>query len=177
MLYISIISFFVFLLLMIYLVFRKMMGNRLKIEKRLEFIENIEKLQYTEEDLTFGERVIIPMFNRIGKRFLDLSPEYINKKKRMVLERAGFLKNTSYERFVARRMLMSIVATLFVGLIGGVLKINIILNVFLMVWMFAFIQIMYRFMTKSAIKNRGLKMVRDLPYTLDLITISVEAGL
>lgn len=177
MLYISVFSFFMFLLLMIFAAFRRMMANRIKVEKRLEFIENIEKLQYMEEDLTFGERVIIPMFNRLGRRFLDLSPEYINKKKRMILERAGFLKNTSYERFVARRMLTSIVTTLFIGLLGGLIKMNLILTLFLMMWMFAFIQIMYRFMTKAAIKNRGLKMVRDLPYTLDLITISVEAGL
>ncbi|MDH8677307.1 type II secretion system F family protein [Fusibacter bizertensis] len=176
MLYIAIISFFMVVLLLVFSILKIIFDSKMKVDKRLEYIENIEN-QYIEEELTFGERVIIPLFNALGKRFLSFSPEYSTQKKRAVLERAGFLKNITYERFVAKRMMTAIVVTLMIGLLSILLHFNLGIIFFLMLWMFAFVQIIYRFATKSAITKRSNRMIKDLPYTLDLITVSVEAGL
>ncbi len=169
--------FFMATFILVFALMRRLFGSRIKIEKRLEYIENIEKQQFLDEDLSFGERVVIPLFNGIGKRFLSFSPDYKAKKKRTVLERAGFLKTISYERFIAKRMMTTIVLTLLIGLLMGVFKVTFIITFLVMAWMFIFIQIMYRFATKAAITKRSKQMIKDLPYTLDLITVSVEAGL
>ena len=176
MLYIAIISFFMVVLLLVFSILKIIFDSKMKVDKRLEYIENIEN-QYIEEELTFGERVIIPLFNALGKRFLSFSSEYSTQKKRAVLERAGFLKNITYERFVAKRMMTAIVVTLMIGVLSILLHFNLGIIFFLMLWMFAFVQIIYRFATKSAITKRSNRMIKDLPYTLDLITVSVEAGL
>ncbi len=177
MLYIAISAFFIATLFGLFSIFSIIFDSKIKVEKRLEYIENIEKQHYLDVELTFGERVIIPIFNAIGKRFLAFSPEYSTKKKRIILERAGFLKNVTYERFVARRMLTSIVTTVFLGLIMSLIRVKFVFILFTMLWLFIFIHIVFRFSTKSTITKRSSRMVKDLPYTLDLITVSVEAGL
>ncbi len=176
MLSVVIISFFMVVLLLLFAILRTIFDNKIKVDKRLEYIENIEK-QYIEEELSFGERIIIPLFNALGKRFLSFSPEYSTKKKRAVLERAGFLKNISYERFIAKRLMIAVVVTSLTGLIMTLIHAQIIISFLLMIWMFAFVQIVFRFATKATITKRSNQMVKDLPYTLDLITVSVEAGL
>ena len=177
MIYIVIGSFFMMILLLLYGALRLFYDKKNKVDARLEFIENIEKQQYLDEPLSFGERVVIPIFNAVGKRFLALSPEYSTKKKRAILERAGFLKNISYERLIAKRLMTSLVLTLMIGLLMSLLEVNFLLTFFVMLWNFIFIQIIFRFGTTAAITKRSTQMVRDLPYTLDLITVSVEAGL
>jgi tight adherence protein C len=177
MIYIVIGSFFMMILLLLYGALRFFYDKKMKVDARLEFIENIEKQHYLDDPLSFGERVIIPIYNGLGKRFLALSPEYITKKKRAVLERAGFLKNISYERLIAKRLMSSLVLTLLLGLFLGILEVKFVFTFFLMIWTFIFIQIVFRFATTAAITKRSTQIVRDLPYTLDLITVSVEAGL
>jgi len=177
MIYIVIVAFFMMILLLLYGALRFFYDKKMKVDARLEYIENIEKQHYMDDPLSFGERVIIPIFNAVGKRFLALSPEYSTKKKRAILERAGFLKNISYERLIAKRLMTSLVLTLLTGLLMGILEVKFIFTFFAMLWTFIFIQIIFRFGTTAAITKRSSQMVRDLPYTLDLITVSVEAGL
>lgn len=177
MIYIAIGSFFMVILLFLYYVLRIIYDKKMKVDARLEYIENIEKQNYLEDTLSFSERVVIPLFNAIGKRFLAVTPEYSIKKKRAVLERAGLLKNTSYERLIATRLMTSLVVTLSIGLLMGIFQVEFILTFFVMLWAFVFTQIIFRFTTSAAITTRSTQIVRDLPYTLDLITVSVEAGL
>ena len=177
MLYISAASLFLVIYIFLYALLKKIFSNKIKVDQRLEYIENMEKQEYLDPELSFGERVIIPLFSGIGKRFTAFSPDYITKKKRSLLERAGYLKNTSYERFIARRVMTSIVITALSMLILIILKAKFIIIFFAVIWVFVFIQIVFRFTTTAAVTNRSKQIVRDLPYMLDLITVSVEAGL
>lgn len=177
MLYISAASFFLVIYIFLYAVLKKIFSKKIKVDQRLEYIENMEKQEYLDPELSFGERVILPLFSGIGKRFTAFSPDYITKRKRGLLERAGYLKNTTYERLVARRVMTSIVITAFSMLIMIILKVKFIYIFFVVIWVFAFIQIVYRFTTTAAVTSRSKQIVRDLPYMLDLITVSVEAGL
>ena len=177
MLYLGVFLIFLSILIVFYRLFSVLFRKRIVLDERMNYIENMEREVYMEAELSFSERVIAPLYNSLGKRFMSFSPEYITKKKRMVLERAGLLKNISYERFVARRLMIALVATMMFGLVLALIKAPAILVIVGMIWLFAFIQIVYRFTTRAAIDQRSKQMVRDLPYTLDLITVSVEAGL
>lgn len=177
MLYIATAAFFLMIFLMLYALFIQLFGKKIKVDERLEFIEKMDEIVYDDEQKSFGERVIIPFFNSLGRRFLSLSPNKANKRKRQELERAGYLKNTTYERLVAKRSLTTIVLTMGVGLIMTLMKVRFVLIFFAVLWIFIFIQIVIRFSTKAAITARSTQMVKALPYSLDLITVSVEAGL
>lgn len=169
--------FFMLALILLYAVFNMLFFKKIKVDERLAYIENIDSEAYLESELDFGTRVVIPLFNNIGKRFLSFSPDYSNKRKRLELERAGFLKHITYERLVAKRLMTALVVSMGFGLLLVALKVNVILTVMLILWAFVFTQIIFRFSTKAAISKRSTQIVRDLPYTLDLITVSVEAGL
>lgn len=177
MLYIATAAFFLMVFLMLYALFIQLFGKKIKVDERLEFIEKMDEIVYDDEQKSFGERVIIPFFNSLGRRFLSLSPNKANKRKRQELERAGYLKNTTYERLVAKRSLTTIVLTMGVGLVMTLMKVRFVLIFFAVLWIFIFIQIVIRFSTKAAITARSTQMVKALPYSLDLITVSVEAGL
>lgn len=177
MLYIATAAFFLLVFLSLYALFVQLFGKKIKVDERLEFIEKMDEIVYGDEQKSFGERVIIPFFNSLGRRFLSFSPNKANKRKRQELERAGYLKNTTYERLVAKRTLTTIVMTMGGGLILTLLKVRFVLIFFAMLWIFIFIQIVIRFSTKAAITARSKQMVKALPYSLDLITVSVEAGL
>lgn len=177
MLFVITAIFFILALILLYAIFNMLFFKKIKVDERLSYIENIDSQEYQEPELDFGTRVVIPLFNNIGKRFLSISPEYSNKRKRLELERAGFLKHITYERLVAKRMMTALVVSMGFGLILAAFKLNVILTIMLILWVFAFTQILFRFSTKAAISKRSVQIVRDLPYTLDLITVSVEAGL
>jgi Flp pilus assembly protein TadB len=177
MIYIAGISVFIVLLIVIHRILIMILGNKIQVENRMEYIEGMDKQQYYDENLSFGERVIIPFFNVLGRRFTSLSPEYNIKHKKILLERAGLLKNTTYERLIAKRWMLTLVLAMFFGLLLSIVKVATFGIFFMMMWVVLFMQIIYRFTTKSAIDKRSKQMVRDLPYTLDLITVSVEAGL
>lgn len=169
--------FFILALILLYAVFNMLFSKKIKVDERLAYIENIDSEAYLESELDFGTRVVIPLFNSIGKRFSSFSPDYSNKRKRLELERAGFLKHITYERLVAKRLMTALVVSMGFGLLLVAFKVNVILTVMLILWAFVFTQIIFRFSTKAAISKRSTQIVRDLPYTLDLITVSVEAGL
>lgn len=177
MLYIATAAFFAVVFLLLYALFSKIFGKKLKVDDRLEYIEKMDEIDLFESEKSFGERVVIPFFNSMGKRFISFSPVKTNKKKRLELERAGYLKNNTFERLVARRLLTTIVLTLGAGLIMSLFNVRFIIVFFMSLWVFVFVQIVFRFTTKAAITSRGSRMVKELPYTLDLITVSVEAGL
>lgn len=177
MLYVATFAFFLAVFLLLYALFIRLFGKKIKVDERLEYIETMDEIIVDDAQKSFGERVVIPFFNSLGKRFLSLSPNKANQRKRQELERAGYLKYTTYERLVARRSLTTIVLTMGVGLILSLIKVRFVLIFFAVLWIFIFIQIVIRFSTKAAITSRSTQMIKALPYSLDLITVSVEAGL
>lgn len=177
MLFVAVLSFFILALLVLYGTFRLLFRRKLAVEKRLEYIANMDTIQVDNEDESFGKRVVIPFFNGVGKRVMRFTPENANKRRRALLERAGYLKTTTYERWVAKKIVMSFVMTFSVALLMILLALETRLVIFAAVTVYLFIQVIYRFSIRKAIDTRGDNMVRELPYALDLITVSVEAGL
>ncbi len=177
MLFVAVLSFFILALLVLYGTFRLLFRRKLAVEKRLEYIANMDTIQVDNEDESFGKRVVIPFFNGVGKRVMRFTPENANKRRRALLERAGYLKTTTYERWVAKKIVMSFVMTFSVALLMTLLALETRLVIFAAVTVYLFIQVIYRFSIRKAIDTRGDNMVRELPYALDLITVSVEAGL
>ena len=177
MLYVVLLSAFMLLFLLIIILLRPIFKRQMVIDKRVAYIEKMEDVLSREEELSFNERVILPVFTSIGKRILKLTPENSMKRRKETYEQAGFLRHISYERLVARRIITTILTTVILALTLWVLNVMPVIILFSMCWSFTFVLVVFRFKTKVAITTRGNSMTRDLPYVLDLITVSVEAGL
>ncbi len=177
MLYIATFLIFIAILLMFSSIFNRLTASKRKIENRMNYIEGIDKANIEVDNRAFGERVIVPMFTNIGRRVMSLSPDSITKQRRALFERAGFLKTSSYERIIARRWLTTLVLTLSVCLLLTLIHVPAAGIFVIAFWVIGFTQIVYRFTTKAAVERRSSSIVKALPYTLDLITVSVEAGL
>ena len=177
MLYIATFLIFIAILLMFSSIINRMTASKRKIENRLNYIEGIDKVNIEVDNRAFGERVIVPMFTNLGRRVMSLSPDSITKQRRALFERAGFLKTSSYERIIARRWMTTLVLTLSVSLVLTLIRVPAAGIFIISFWVIGFTQIVYRFTTKAAVERRSSSIVKALPYTLDLITVSVEAGL
>ena len=177
MLYIATFLIFIAILLMFSSIINRMTASKRKIENRMTYIEGIDKVNVEVNNRAFGERVIVPMFTNLGRRVMALSPDSITKQRKALFERAGFLKTSSYERIIARRWLTTLVLTLSVCLLLSLIHVPAAGIFVIAFWVIGFTQIIYRFTTRAAVEKRSSSIVKALPYTLDLITVSVEAGL
>lgn len=177
MLIIAVMSFFIVLLIVFQGIFKIVFRKQLAVAKRLEYISNMETVQLEDENLGFGARVVLPFFNAVGYRILKYTPENISKRNRWKLERAGYLKNMTYERWVARKIMFVLVFGLSVGMLLTLAEVKIGTTLLAVVSVYAFVQVLFRFSIQKSIDSRNVEMVRELPYALDLITVSVEAGL
>lgn len=124
----------------------------------------------------FGDRVISPIGQAVSRGASSLAPEGYRVRTGQRLVRAGGSRTMTVGRFVAIKILLAIgSAMLFVA-------VAVIASMSTMSWMFAIAFVIGSFFLpdlwlNNAIAERQLKIRRELPDFLDMLTISVEAGL
>ena len=153
---------------------RKAVGRSLAA---LEALSGVPQDMQTELDKPFRERVIEPFMGRltgIGRRF---TPSDKGARLQYKLDVAGNPEGWSVERIVGLKfvgftaaLFVSLVVTLLIGL-SSVITVLVCVGVSLIGYMgvdFYIYQLGF---------DRSAKMQKSLPDALDLLTISVEAGL
>lgn len=122
------------------------------------------------------ERIIAPIFTRIASIVKRAGPAGMMESTRHRLELAGIIENVGVDVFLAVKILFSI----------GFLFLFIILIVFLTlpliakILLFVLIPLSYffpNFYLRRRINRRKREIRRELPNALDMLTISVEAGM
>lgn len=178
MLYLSVVIIFIVTLIIFYVLLSLFNKDKIIVEDRLEQIEYINKNPIDSlEKRTLTERVIQPIYNSLSKVYFKWTPSYkvdlLNKK----LESAGVLKNNTVERWMFNKTLVTIIFSLLFGLLTYNIKSNIFSSLVIALMVVILINALYRFYLARRISLKKNAIKRDLPYTLDLITVSVEAGL
>jgi tight adherence protein C len=151
------------------------------IQERLaEFSFRDEPMTLEEIELSqrFHERIILPIFNRIGQLAQRFTPQATLESTREKLERAGNPMQMDPSFFMVLRFIL---AALFGGSIFLVFAIarrdqwaqGLGLSVLFLALGFMFPELWIR----SKISTRQKNVFRALPDALDLLTICVEAGL
>ena len=176
MLYIATGSFFFTILILFYqlLVWRNQ--KAIATEKRMNFIEDMDHYAY-DETKSFGERVLLPILNRLGSVFSFGTPSHVKVTQKRKLEKAGFLKDKSYERWVVQVFLRNSIVMMLMVVASLYTDLSMIRALAIGLFILVFLKAIDRFRLASAIRKRSETMLKDLPFTLDLITVSVEAGL
>ena len=93
------------------------------------------------------------------------------------LEKAGLLKNTTIEKWLFKKSMLILALSTMIGLLSFMVEPDIIKSVILGLLIALAINTFFNFYLSKRIEKRKKNILKDLPYTLDLITVSVEAGL
>lgn len=176
MLYLAALLTFVSALFIFYFVLLGLNSKAIEMSERINTVENLDKvwMQHKEE---VGESVLSALFKNIGIALIKLTPSYKSNKYRLLLDKAGVLSETTAEKFIARKAIISVSIAITVSGLTIYLSKNITYAVLFVVLAVLLINTVYKFNISKRVKNRGTIIVRSLPFTLDLITVSVEAGL
>ncbi|MBC8061267.1 MAG: type II secretion system F family protein [Clostridiaceae bacterium] len=178
MLYSAVIIIFFTTFLFIYLLLISLNRGKIKIESRIGQIVdmNLEENQDSEA-INFSERAIKPFYEYFNRLILKTTPknqiEALNKN----LERAGLLKNSTTERWMYTKIMITSILSILFALLSYLLEPNILKSISFALLTILSINVIFRFYISSKVTNRKRLILKDLPFTLDLITVSVEAGL
>ena len=152
--------------------------NVVSIESRLQaFAERPRSLEELELEAPFKDRVIKPLVGGVTKFFGKLAPSKGMEKMRLQLVLAGNPYNMQVAEFTGLRFMGGIV----LGAVG--LGLSLVTgSAITMVLMYSLLgmvvgYILPVFWLRSRIKKRQKVILKTLPDAIDLMTISVEAGL
>jgi len=164
------------MLLLSYFILIGVNKSKIEMTERVTSIENLDKswLQHEEE---YGESVSSLVFKGLGSFLIKFSPSAKSNKHKKLLEKAGVLRETTAEKWVARKAVIVAVLTVFLGLLVAIMNGNLSMAFLVSLLTAMLVNTMYKFYLSKRITKRTVEIVKALPYTLDLITVSVEAGL
>lgn len=178
MIYITVLILFLSIFFLLNGILAIINGNKIKIEKRLNELKetkigNEEKFQ----DMSFSARMIRPFYQNLSNTLMKITPkrklEVLNKR----LERAGILKNSTIAKWIVYKSMVVLISGLTIGLLAMMVSPNIIKASAIAILIMLSINYFFNFSVSLKIEDRKKKIIKDLPYTLDLIVVSVEAGL
>ncbi|GAB4552641.1 MAG: type II secretion system F family protein [Anaerolineae bacterium] len=145
---------------------------------QLSDLQEVKTLEQLEMELSFKDRVLLPVFKSLATRLSRLTPESQIEATRRKLELAGRAGTTDPRTFFGTRIMLMVV----LGLGGAIVFFGVAKqepsNALLFTLLLAFMG--YRLPESqllSQIKKRQNNIVKALPDALDLLTICVEAGL
>lgn len=150
----------------------------IKLENRINQLKEID-INYEEqlERSSFFKRMIKPFYLSVSEALLKITPKskliILNKR----LEKAGILKNNDPGKWIFYKSIISWGCSSVMGLLSFMIEQNIIKTCIVFILVLAFINYFFNFNLSRKIYERKKKILKELPYTLDLITVSVEAGL
>ena len=135
-------------------------------------------LEDIELQVSFQERVVVPMFRTLAKMLASMTPEQQIEQTRHQLELAGKAHTTDPRTFFGTRILLTAVlgvAGFFIFFFAK--NMSIVMKIGLTAAFTALGFYLPVLQLKSQIKRRQDSIVKSLPDALDLMTICVEAGL
>lgn len=124
----------------------------------------------------FGTRVIAPIGRAVSQGAAALAPEGYRLRTGLRLVRAGGSRTMTVGRFVAIKILLTLAFTMLFVAVAAMAGLSTLS------WVFALVFVVVAFFLpdlwlNNAISERQAKIRRELPDILDMLTISVEAGL
>ncbi|HEU4328184.1 MAG TPA: type II secretion system F family protein, partial [Roseiflexaceae bacterium] len=145
-------------------------------ERLSQFTERPLTLEELEMQQPFSQRVLIPLLNAVLAKLGQFSPKQTAEKARLNLQQAGNPYNLTPAMFSGIRLLLALVLFVLVGLV------TFTSMEFTQALMYTAMAAALGFLLPGIwlgqqIKKRKHNIVKALPDALDLLTISVEAGL
>ncbi|MGV8984640.1 type II secretion system F family protein [Clostridium sp.] len=178
MLYIVVFIWFIVIFIFSYGTMLILNKGRMSIGYRIKQVRNINSDD--REDvvkLSFSQRALMPFYEKITQFIIKATPSRKIAQLKKKLEKAGLLKNNSPENWLYTRIMIMLIFSILFSLLSYIISSNFLASLLFSVIMMLLISTIFNFYLSKKINQRKKMIVRELPYTLDLITVSVEAGL
>ena len=130
-----------------------------------------------ELSLPFSQRILSPLSGSVATRIARLTPRSIREMVGEKLAAAGGLQGMGANEFLLLILFLSFALPLITAMLAMVAGAPVHQIVGFSLYAFALGLYLPFFILNRKIKSRRRSMVRDLPDVLDLLTVSVEAGL
>ncbi|HEX2911708.1 MAG TPA: type II secretion system F family protein [Chloroflexia bacterium] len=148
------------------------------IEARLaEYIENPVSLEKLELEQPFSERVMKPLVGFFSRIMSQVTPAKSQERLRRNLQMAGNPNGLQAGDFMALRLLAGILLGGVVAFLAWAAKQSPAIIIIGAFWMFMMGYLFPAYWLGGKIRQRKKNIFRSLPDAIDLLTISVEAGL
>jgi len=152
--------------------------NKMNIGYRIKQIKNINTDDRIDmEKKPFQQRALRPLYEIISQFIIRATPSRKISLLKKKLERAGLLKNKTPENWLYTRIMIMLIFSILFGLFSYIIEANLFKSFSISLLMMLLISTIFNFYLSKKVNKRKKMIVRELPYTLDLITVSVEAGL
>ncbi len=163
---------FVITTLLVVIIYDLIFSRKKQVMVRLENIQSMTPVLEDDEVLRqpLVERLIKPAYKNFLKFIGNAAPKQIREKYENIINNAGSPKNVTFTRIFGIQIMLSL---LLAGFLLLITKNNIILVLFAAVLGFM-IPIS---LIKTKADQRKKKITRSLPDLLDLLYVTVEAGL
>lgn len=175
---ITLLIFFTFFLI-ISLILNLCLKEKMKIIYRINKIKgNIDHdKDDNEEEESFGDRIIKPIIEKLSEMISKITPNTMKKKIEEKLNAAGRPYNLSINQWFIIKVIFNFVIPAII-IIYAILNKMIFSKIALLIGIIIIIMyILPDLMLKQYTKNRQKEIIKALPDILDLLTVSVEAGL
>lgn len=179
MLFILSLIIFLALFAFIYGILAIVTSKKAAVKQRMNQIKDLNSIKI-EDDIkskSFSERMVKPFFKLFGEFLLKTTPRNKTAALAKKLDKAGLLKNGSMEKWLFTKYMTALGVSVFIGISTFIIEPNIIKTLAISLIIFLAINVFFNFYLAKRAEGRKQKILKDLPYTLDLITVSVEAGL
>ena len=179
MFYISVITIFLSVFILAYILISSLLKGNFIIEGRIEQLKNLHTVDNDSDNSTlpFKSRILIPVYNNFIQILIKLTPgkkiSVINNK----LEKAGLNKNYTVEKWLFIKTATAMIISTLTGTLIYKSTDNIFFTAIFIALCLLLVNTIADFYLSRKIELRRRKLLKDLPYTLDLITVSIEAGL
>ena len=165
-------TIFLFMLYVLQNIFKK----KILMEGRLDKIANVDETGKKERTFII-EKVVKKTFNRLNKYIYGLMPSNIREKIYTKLQRAGLIPKLDVYKWITIKLVVSFViplSYLYIIYKQAGLGINNIVS-----WLVVagILYALPNLFLEKLINKRKRQIERELPDVLDLLSVSVEAGL
>jgi tight adherence protein C len=155
------------------------MAPKIAINERINnFIKSADGKEQTEMELPFFERFVLPIYTGVSNLYKKLTPGFKVDQLEERLESAGMNLKFTPESWTFRQVLVDVVV--IVALFGFYVlagKLSLLLLLVVSILFILINKVLFSFVIKSETKKRQGEILKGLPYSLDLMTLCVEAGL
>lgn len=147
------------------------------VQDRLNIVKNMDDEMKNIDDMkkSFLERVLKPSYLRILKIIGNITPKSIKEKYDHLIKTSGYSQKTTVNNVLMKQIMLGLVQGGLVYLVIKYTSQEIDKNRILLAGLLGFIEPLIKLYTKS--EKRKEKIKRSLPDLLDLVYVSVEAGL
>lgn len=175
------ISFFLTMVCLIYGLYTLRSEKRIKVKKRLALVIgeplSIKEDEVKEEEVPITRRLFLPAWKALKRTFRKRMPGDKTDKIELLLLQAGNPHGmTPIEYRLLQLLLYILFPLIFIGY-AMLLSLPVGGMIFLGIIGFVLAVVLPKFYIRQKIKGRNVKGLKELPDVLDLLTVSLEAGL